>query len=425
MKNKILKAILVDVIEPQTDPEEAEKRLEELESLTATFGGITVLKVIQKKGVPEYQTYIGSGKVQEIYELAEATDADLIIVNNLLKARQVYKLDKIFSELEVKVWDRVDLILTIFSKHAKSTEAKLQIELASIRHMGPRIFNMGIELSRQAGALGVRAGQGETNTELMKRHLRTQELSILKKLEHYQKVHQGHRKRRERQNFKTAALVGYTNAGKSSLLNALTNKGAYVANELFATLSTRIGKLFIHPTTANEDGIYQPGQELLISDTIGFIQNLPPNLIQAFKSTLAETIDADLLLHVIDLADPQMFMKIEVVEDILKQLGLEDKPKIYIFNKIDLVDPELLEKHVAKDPEVIDYHKRPGGLLPAGAKTARILGWHTEDMSNKFIHPPEKPHKLLKKYQEFSPVFISAHQKENLDALIEILSNKI
>ncbi len=406
------KAILIDVIDTSTTKEEAEIRLMEMESLVNTFGGVVVIKTIQKRGMPDYDTYIGSGKLNEIHDLAEAHEADVLIINNLLKARQLFTLNEKLRDIDVKAWDRVDLILKIFSKHAQTTEAKLQIELASIRHMGPRIFDMGIELSRQAGATGVRAGQGESNTEMMKRHLRKQELSILKKLKHYETIHSGHRKRRRRKNLKTAALVGYTNAGKSSLLNALTKKGVYAADELFATLDTRVGKLYI-PSDANEEG-YQPGQEILISDTIGFIQNLPPNLIQAFKSTLAETIDSDILLHVIDINDAQIHRKIEVVEEILEQLGIRDKPSIYIFNKIDLI----AYKNVFDKPA-----DKKQTLHKASPETAALLGWN--DSLTKNEEARKYMDTLNKKYKEFSPIFVSAHSKLNLESLIDTLSSII
>lgn len=418
MKNKHLRTILVDVIDPQMDAEKARKRLEEVEKLVSTYGGVVVLKTIQKRGLPDYKTYIGKGKVEEIQELAVQKKADLLIVNNILKPRQVYDLGEIFREQEVEVWDRIDLILKIFGKHAESTEAKLQIALASIRHMGPRIFGMGSELMRQAGAVGLRAGQGESNIELMKRHLRRQELKILEKLKHYDTIHEGHRKRRRRKNLKTIALVGYTNAGKSSLLNSLTKKEAYVADALFATLDTRVGKLFIEGSDGIKDGKYQPGTELLVSDTIGFIQDLPPDLIKAFKSTLVETVDADLLLHVIDLSDPDIHHKISVVEDIIEQLGLQEKPKLYVFNKIDVV------KYVESEKKV---ELKRLGMMRAGPETAMKLGWHIEDIKKQGLmkNAASTPKQLRSKYQEFSPVFISAHQKMNLDKLIEAVLAKI
>lgn len=411
MHNKKLKAILVDVIDPKTSKTDAERRLLELECLVNTFGGIVAISIIQKRGVPDYGTYMGKGKANEILSLAEEENVDLVVLNNILKPSQIYNLQEHFKDLELKVWDRVDLILKIFDKHAKSTEAKLQIELASIKHMGPRIFGMGIELSKQAGAMGLRAGQGESNTEMMKRHLKTQELNLLKKLKHYEVINEGHRKRRKRQNFKTAALVGYTNAGKSSLLNALTNKGAYVADQLFATLSTRVGKLYIQDKKALEDGNYTPGKEILVSDTIGFIQDLPPDLIKAFKSTLAETVEADILLHVIDITDPDIHKKIKIVEEILTQLELDEKPKIYIFNKLDLIHP----MHYEDDEDQL----KPVGLLKAGTGASKMLGWG--EKTTKYIRPKSTIKQLTKRYKKFTPIFLSAHEKIRIDNLIDKL----
>jgi len=332
-----------------------------------------------------------------------------------LKPRQTWNLTEKFreSKVEVEVWDRVDLILKIFSKHAKSTEAKLQIKLASIRHMGPRIFGMGTELSRQDGAVGVRAGQGESNIEMMKRHLRKQEILLLKKLEHYQAIRKGHRERRRRNNFKTIAIVGYTNAGKSSLLNALTGKGAYVADELFATLDTRVGKLYICAENEGKPCEYQRGTEVLLSDTIGFIQNLPPSLIKAFKSTLAETIDADIIMHVIDASDPEIEMKIQVVEEILEQLDAHEKPKMYVFNKVDQV--EILRK---EDDEIEEDLQKPG-IIEASKDAAQILGW--DDKNEKVMFRKE----FLEKYNEFSPVLVSATRKLNFDKLKQIIKKMV
>ncbi len=392
---------MIDVVDLETPKEEAFKRLAELESLVNTYGGIVVIKTMQKRGLPDYETYIGKGKLDEIIQIAREKSVEILIINNLLKPKQLFELNERFrkEKLMTEAWDRIDLILRIFSKHAKSTEAKLQIDLAKIHHMGPRIFNMGIELSQQSGAVGLRSGQGETNIELMKRHLRKQELNILKKLEHYQLIREGHRKRRKRMYFKTAAIVGYTNAGKSSLLNAMTRKGAYVADQLFATLDTRVGKLYMP----------ESHREVLISDTIGFIRDLPPELIKAFKSTLAETIDSDLILHVIDVNDPEIHKKIEVVETILDQLGLKDKPKIYVFNKIDLIKEEDISE---EEKEEENQYK---GVFKAGPSAAEALGWKKENKDKNKINIKN----LKLKYKPFHPVFVSAYEKTNLNELIE------
>jgi len=397
------KAILVDVIPKETSKQEAETRLKELEQLINTYGGVAVIKIFQKRGLPDYETYIGKGKVKEIIEIAKEEDARLVILNNIAKPAQIYNLsERMRKDTKAEVWDRVDLILNIFDKYAKSAEAKLQIELAKIRHMGPRISGMGTELMRQEGRTGVRSGQGESNIEMMKRHLRTQELKILEKLKHYETINEGHRKRRQRQNFHTAALVGYTNAGKSTIMQALTGKKVYIANELFATLDTRVAKVYMP----------EHQSELLISDTIGFIQDLPPSLIKAFKSTLSETVEADLILHVIDASDPQMEMKIQVVEDILKQLKADKKPKIYIFNKTDLVN---LQEQAPGEPEQI----RPIGLMVAGKQTAKILGWQDKDTPHLSLQ------EIKTKYSKYTPIFISALDKGSKDQLKNVLTKRL
>lgn len=320
----MLKAILIDSIKPDLSKEEAVSRLIEAENLIKTFGGITLVKKIQRKLVPNYKTYLGKGKIQEIIEENQDLNANILIINNELKPQQNYNIGKMVSPAGLQVWDRIDLILKIFQKHANTKEAKLEIELASIRHMGPRIFGMGMELSQQAGGIGTR-GIGETNIEFMRRHLKKFEDRIKKQLESCRKVRKLHRKGRKRKNLKTVGIIGYTNAGKTSLLNALTKKGAQTADKLFTTLDTRVGKLYFEKT----------GKEVLVSDTIGFIQNLPTTLIKSFESTLEETIEADLLLHVIDINDQKLFDKIKTVNLILAKIDSLVKPTIYVFNKID------------------------------------------------------------------------------------------
>jgi GTPase len=332
------KVILVDIIHPSTTQEESLARLNELENLLVTYGGFVIIRKIQKKQLPDYQTYIGKGKVQEILDDALKSGASFIIVNNLLKPRQIYNLERIFEKHGIQVWDRVDLILKIFDRHATTREAKLQIELASLKHLGPRISKMGLELTRQggggSGGGGARRGKGETNTEVMKRHIANREQKIEDELEKIEKNYANQRAKRIIEGFKTVAIVGYTNAGKSCLLRALTGKDVKVRNELFATLDSRIGKLWLPDINTG----------CLVSDTIGFIRDLPPALIHAFHSTLAETINADLLLHVIDINDFEMETKIQTVHDILEKINCGGKKMIYVFNKIDLFNKESLQK---------------------------------------------------------------------------------
>jgi GTPase len=319
------KAILADLIHFSASKREAEDRMAELEELVKTYGGAVVVKSIQRKAKPDNDTFIGKGKVEELIGDAKALGADLLVVNHPLKPGQMYTLEEILRPAKIKVWDRIDLILNIFDKHASTAEAKLEIELARLRHMGPRIYNMGEQLGRQRGGTGTRGGSGEGNTEAMKRHLREQERAILKKLEKYQGVRDLQRERRTKMRERTIALVGYTNAGKTSLLNALTKRKEYAANALFATLDTRVGSIYLPELEGTA----------LLSDTIGFIQGLPPSLIAAFHSTLSEAVNADVLLHVIDAADDKRDEKISVVDDILTSLGVPEDRRVRVYNKID------------------------------------------------------------------------------------------
>lgn len=359
------KAILVDIIPPQMSAEDSLARLNELESLLVTYGGFVIVRKIQRKQMPNYKTYIGKGKVQEIKDDAKEAGASFIIINNLLKPQQLYNLEEIFRDDKIVVWDKIDLILKIFEKHATTKEAKLQIEMASLKHLGPRIFKMGDELMRQGGGIGTR-GQGETNIEIMKRHIRRREIKIKQDLKKIEANQASQRRQRKNHGFETVAIVGYTNAGKSELLTSLSKKNVKVKNELFATLDSRIGKMYLNDLKKN----------VLVSDTIGFIRDLPPELIEAFKSTLAETIHADLLLHVVDSSDLEIEWKIKVVQEILEELDCGSKPTLYVFNKVDAINSSQ------------------------------------KDFLNK-------------KFAQYKPLFISAKEKINLDELKRLVGEVI
>ncbi|MEI6533178.1 MAG: GTPase HflX [Candidatus Roizmanbacteria bacterium] len=326
--------ILINVVPPSFNKDMADRDLEELMSLLETFGGADIVHVVQRRARPDPSTYIGKGKAEELVEVIKSKKIDGVIVNAIVPATKLFNLEKIFwkSNPDIKVWDRIDLILKIFEKHANTSEAKLQIDLARMGHMGPRIYGLGgTVLSRQGGGIGAK-GHGETNTELMKRHWRDEMKGISDKLE---KLNSGRERRMERRKdlgYKTISLVGYTNAGKTTMFNLLTGKEKKAKDELFATLDSYVGKLYSQDNKSS----------ILLSDTIGFIQKLPAQLIEAFKSTLMESIHSDLLLIIIDASDELLHEKIEVVEDVLRSLEIGDKKKIYVFNKIDKIKSELI-----------------------------------------------------------------------------------
>lgn len=329
---KDLKVFLVDIATDNFDEEELKYRIMELENLANTYGWLVVLKKIQKRHFPDYKTYIWSWKLEEIKQEMKESWADILIFWNILKSHQIYNVNNILRDIWVKAWDRVDLILKIFERHAKTIEARLQIELAAIRHMWPRIVGMWMELSRQWWWSKLARWVWETNTEIMRRHLKDKQIKIRNKLEEYKKTRSLHRQARLQNNLDTVGIVGYTNAWKSRLLNSLTHKWVLSEDKLFATLWTSVWKMYVQVDEMN-------WKEILLNDTIWFIKDLPPGLIDAFSSTLEDSIQSKILLHVVDASDPKIEDKINVVDEILKNIEAL-QPKIYVFNKIDLIDDE-------------------------------------------------------------------------------------
>lgn len=363
-----LRILPVFIINPRLDKEKELVSGEELESLIDTLGGVIVDRLIQKLERPHQRTFIGTGKVQELAEKVAEHEVDVVVLSEAAKPGQVHELKTLLQEKSphVDVWDRVDLILHIFDKHANTTEAKLQIELVRMRYMGPRIFGMGYVMSRQGGGIGT-LGVGETNTELMKRHWRNEMKAVEERIEKLTANRQQQLDMRKRRGYRTISIVGYTNAGKSSLFNLLSKKNVLVENALFATLDSSVSKMYLK-------GI---SEEVLLTDTIGFIRNLPPDLIRAFTSTLLETVHADLLLHVIDASDPQMSEKIEVVKKILGEIHPETSKMLYVFNKIDRCTPDKLreiKKSFSKHPSVSISVKNETGIDTLLEKIEELLG---------------------------------------------------
>lgn len=342
-QNGELRVFIADVLALENRNEEDMKaRMIEVENLVNTYGWVVILQHVQKRGTPDYKNYIWGGKLEEIMQEMQEQNANLLILWNILKPIQIYNINEKLKTIGAKAWDRIDLILKIFEKNAKTMESRLQIELASIKHMWPRIFGMSEELwSQWSGGSKLSRWKWETNTEIMKRHLKEREIHIKKDLEQYKKVRAEHRKSRNKRGMSTVGIVWYTNAWKSSLMNVLTGKWVLAENKLFATLGTSVGKMYIE-NHFDESGLFLKQKDVLINDTIGFIRDLPPNLIQAFASTLEDSIESDILLHVIDASDPKLEEKIQVVDDILKKIWATQE-KIYVFNKIDMISKEDCE----------------------------------------------------------------------------------
>lgn len=344
-KSHIQQFLLVSIQPKNVSDEQLFTEMEELQHLVQSYGGEVAGVAVQSREVHDKGLYIGSGKITEIGQRLIEEKIDVVVLNGIIKPGHLFEISQSLRKFsdEVKVWDRVDLILQIFGQHAKTAEARLQIELASMRHMGPRIYGMGSELSRQGGGIGGR-GIGETNTELMQRHWQTMMKRAQQKLEKLTKARQRQLDRRKRLGLATISLVGYTNAGKTSLFNALTRKNKFAHNLLFATLDAATAKVYLPDIQ----------REVLVSDTIGFIHNLPTELIEAFKSTLMEAINADLLVKVFDITDPNLSLHINVVDAVLKELDLEHRPSLVVFNKIDACpEPliqELIEQYSHHDP---------------------------------------------------------------------------
>lgn len=341
------RAILIGVRTNDISKEKLEEHLDELEMLADTAGADTVFKIIQDRKRVDSAFFIGKGKAEEIAELIELNDIKLVIFDEDLTQTQVRNLEKLF---ERKILDRSGLILDIFASHAKTNEAKTQVELAQLQYMLPRLTRAWTHLSKQYGGIGTK-GPGETQIETDRRIIRTRISKLKEKLRNIEIQYET--KSMRRKEFVTASLVGYTNAGKSTLLNTLTDAGVLAENKLFATLDS---------TTRNYE--LAKNKTILLSDTVGFIRKLPHNLVASFKSTLNVVREADIILHVVDVTHPYFEDHMYVVDETLNELGCGKKTRINIFNKVDA----LINK------EKIEYvrNKFPGSILLSAQRGINI-----------------------------------------------------
>ena len=412
------KAFLVGVILKGSSRVQIEEQLEELKFLADTAGADIIGKFTQNRSRPDPATFIGKGKAETIINQASELDCNLIIFNDDISPTQIKNLQKIAGET-TKVIDRTGLILDIFTKHAKTKEAKTQVRLAQLEYFLPRLTRIWTHLERQMGGIGTRAGAGETQIEIDRRLIRNQIAKLKRELtaiEKQRKV-QNHR----RVNAFRIALVGYTNAGKSTLMNALTDADVLVQDQLFATLDT---------TTRKLENI-EVGIPVLLSDTVGFIRNLPHNLIASFRSTLGEIRDVDLLLKVFDASSDNIHEHIDTVEEVLKEMDMPNKTNIIVLNKIDAItDPQQLSglKTRFKEASFISSLKNIGLKELSG----RIEKTITSEFQKDVFHLSFKQTKLLdtiytltrvlKKKSDYNGIRLEVEgNRESLDKIRQII----
>jgi GTP-binding protein HflX len=370
------KAVLVGVINQNQDEKEVYEYLDELAFLTETAGAIPVRNFTQKLESPNPRTFIGSGKLEEIRKFVIDNEINIVIFDDELSPTQLRNLDK---ELNIRILDRTNLILDIFATRAKTAHAKTQVELAQYQYLLPRLTRMWTHLERQKGGIGMR-GPGETEIETDRRIIRDK-ITLLK--EHLGKIDkQMATQRKNRAKMTRVALVGYTNVGKSTLMNLISKSDVFAENKLFATLDTTVRKVVIE------------NLPFLLSDTVGFIRKLPHDLVESFKSTLDELREADILLHVVDISHPGFEDQIKVVNETLKEIGAGDKKMIMVFNKIDAYSY---------------VHKDEDDLAPATKENLTL-----DELKNSWMAR-----------NNATSMFISAKRKENIVEFKDLLYRQV
>lgn len=368
---------LKNIIEDTT-----EESIKELYELVKTAGGEVVAEVIQNKSELESGTYMGEGKLEEIRMSIDELSIDCVVFDDELSPIQLRNISEL---LGVKVLDRSMLILDIFAMRAKSGEGKIQVELAQLKYRLPRLRGLGVAMSRTGGGIGTR-GPGETKLETDRRHIHRRIQALTEELSELGKHRELLRSRRKKDGVISVALVGYTNAGKSTLLNALTDANVFAEDKLFATLD---------PTSRALE--LEDGRKILLVDTVGFIRKLPHHLVEAFKSTLEEAVVADVLLHVVDSSNPEYENQIIVVDEVLADIGADNKPKITVYNKCDKREDEIIKSSVsdvfisAKKKEGLDELMRViGDTAPGKKQKMKILVPYSEGSLVSELHNTQK-----------------------------------
>ena len=405
--------------------EMAENSLAELKALAETAGSEVLEGLIQRRDKPDPATYIGSGKVVELRQLVVSTGADTVVCDGELSPSQLRTLEE---KLKVKVVDRVALILDIFAQHAKSKEGKAQVELAQIAYLLPRLRGWGDSLSRQvggraAGGAGIGGrGPGETKIETDRRRIRDKMAKLRREIAEMKVSRDTKRQERKRNNIPSVAIAGYTNAGKSSLLNALTGAGVLVENALFATLDPTVRKC---ETTE--------GRVYTLSDTVGFVRHLPHQLVDAFKSTLEEVSGADLIVHVVDGSHPDPFEQIRAVRQVIAEIGGGDIPEIIAINKVDIASPDVVMEILRKEPNSYAFSVRSGfgidGLVHAIEKSlphpaieiSTVIPYHRGDLVSAIHETGE----ILSEEHLAHGTAIHAYVDGGLAKAIEIATSKV
>lgn len=368
------RAVLVGVVQKDQTEAQVQEYLDELAFLASTAGAFTVKRFTQKLQHPDSRTFVGKGKLEEIAQFVAGKDIRVVIFDDELSGAQINNIEK---ELKVKTIDRSDLILDIFARRAKTAQAKAQVELAQYQYILPRLRGMWKHLERLGGGIGTR-GPGETEIETDRRIVRDKISLLRKRLLEIDK--QAYTQRKDRGEFIRVALVGYTNVGKSTLMNLLSKREVFAENKLFATLDTTTSKVVYENTP------------FLLSDTVGFIRKLPHHLVESFKSTLDEVREADILLHIVDISHPQYEEQIAVVNKTLEELGALDKPTLTIFNKMDQYEKNTFDEWLEENTKqeiLLDLYER----------------WSRETNGNA--------------------VFVAATEKRNLDVLRLTILKKV